>query len=92
MIGKWANLMSKKQVIKDEVDAEARYQKAIKAAEAAAEALAADEARSESDRKAAEVAAQGLRELDAARAYAATVPPEQVEKTFMQTLKEWASK
>jgi hypothetical protein len=44
---------------------------------------------SASERAAAAEAAKFLNELEAARVLAKTVPPEQVTKTFAQTVRDW---
>lgn len=77
--------MSNKQVVQDEREAEARYQQAIRAAQAAAHDLAqavADESR----RAAALETAQAIQKAEDARKAAENVPVEQVKKSFWDRL------
>jgi hypothetical protein len=74
---------------KDEADAEKRYLKALDEAIKEARAVEADAERTESERIAAEQAANALTEVDMARTYAANARPEVAAKTFVQTLREW---
>lgn len=81
-----------RDVIKDELDAEVRYQLAMKDARQAAKMLADDAERDDVARAAAEKTAEALRVVDDARRRALIEPePIAAKRSFAQAVKDWAA-